>query len=544
MMKKAVRGRERMRKKERMRKFLFIIVVLASFCFMAAFYIRAAALNYGMEGDEVFSYISSTSLGGYKGICYLEDQTWYGGGYFRDALTAEGEERFNYKMVVENQAMDTHPPFYYLLLNAVASFFPGQFSRWFGIGLNILLMFPVWAGLYLLLQHFLRRRYVAAFFSTLFCCSYLSVSLVLFIRMYVLLTAVSLFQTWYHLKLYDEMKKEAVFSVRNHLKSYVLLGLLTFLGAWTHYYFIIYQCLLSFFFCTALLWRKKYSDLFRYVGTLAGSALIYVLLYPASLNHLFLKYRGRDAVHKLLKGNSLAGEVWEMFRLYNKELFHGLLLILAGILFVLTLALTVKGKMSWKAVGKGVFLVAPVGLYFFVISKASPFVTLRYIAPVTAVLFAAIVVWMFHLLKRLNIRHRTGRVVTVGICLAFIPVVIYWWKIPIKYGIFAEKRDVMFELSENSDFCIYVTGDEYNWKMWEDYIYYPLFDSLYFIDGTAKQPISDSRLASQDSLTIFIDSALEEEEILDYLREYLPYQSWELVYTAQYHSIYLAQQKT
>ncbi len=533
-----------MRKKERMRKFLFIIVVLASFCFMAAFYIRAAVLNYGMEGDEVFSYISSTSLGGYKGICYLEDQTWYEGGYFRDALTAEGEERFNYKMVVENQAMDTHPPFYYLLLNAVASFFPGQFSRWFGIGLNILLMFPVWAGLYLLLQHFLRRRYVAAFFSTLFCCSYLSVSLVLFIRMYVLLTAVSLFQTWYHLKLYDEMKKGAVFSVRNHLKSYVLLGLLTFLGAWTHYYFIIYQCLLSFFFCTALLWRKKYPDLFRYVGTLAGSALIYVLLYPASLNHLFLKYRGRDAVHKLLKGSSLAGEVWEMFRLYNKELFHGLLLILAGILFVLTLALTVKGKMGWKAVGKGVFLVAPVGIYFFVISKASPFVTLRYIAPVTAVLFAAIVVWMFHLLKRLNIRHRAGRVVTVGICLAFIPVTIYWWRTPIKYGFFAEKRDVISELAEKSDFCAYVTGDEYNWKMWEDYIYYPLFDGLYFIDGTAKQPISDSRFASQDSLTIFIDSALEEEEILDYLREYLPYQSWELVYTAQYHSIYLAQQKT
>ena len=541
MMRMAVRERDRMREKERMRRLFFIIVVCAIFCFMAAFYVRAAVLNYGMEGDEVFSYISASSLGGYKGICYLEDQTWYEGSYFRDALTAEGEERFNYKMVVENQAMDTHPPFYYLLLNVVVSFFPGQFSRWFGIGLNIFLMFLVWAGLYLLLQHFLHRRYMAAFFSTLFCCSYLSVSLVLFIRMYVLLTAVALFQTWYHLKLYDEMKKEAVFSGRSHLKSYMFLALLTFLGAWTHYYFIIYQCLLSFFFCAALLWQRKYSDVLRYSGTLAVSALIYVFLYPASLNHLFFKYRGRDAVHKLLKGSSLTGEVWEMFRLYNRELYHGMFLILAGILSLITLALIIKGKMRWKAIGKGVFLMAPLGIYFFVISKASPFVTLRYIAPVSPVLFAATVVWIFHLLKRLNICQRAGRVLTIGICLVFIPITVYWWERPIKYDFFAEKRDVIFELADETDFCVYVTGDEYNWKMWEDYIYYPLFEGLYFIDGTEKKPISDSRLISQDSLTIFIDSALDEDEILDYIGEYLPYQSCELVYTAQYHSIYLVQ---
>ena len=100
---------------------------------------------------------------------------------------------------------------------------------------------------------------------------------------------------------------------------------------------------------------------------------------------------------------------------------------------------------------------------------------------------------------------------------------------------------MIFELADETDFCVYVTGDEYNWKMWEDYIYYPLFEGLYFIDGTEKKPISDSRLISQDSLTIFIDSALDEDEILDYIGEYLPYQSCELVYTAQYHSIYLVQ---
>ena len=102
--------------------------------------------SYGLEGDELFCYISATSQGGWKGICFLDDQTWYDGDYFYQATVATGSERFNIPMVFENQTMDTHPPLYYTFLNIVCSFFPGQFSKWFGIGLNIF---------FLLLIHFL-----------------------------------------------------------------------------------------------------------------------------------------------------------------------------------------------------------------------------------------------------------------------------------------------------------------------------------------------------------------------------------------------------
>ena len=76
-------------------KWRFGILVCLIFGVLSVAYMMAALINYGMEGDEVFSYISSTSMGGYKGICYLEDQTWYDADYFRSALTADGEERFN-----------------------------------------------------------------------------------------------------------------------------------------------------------------------------------------------------------------------------------------------------------------------------------------------------------------------------------------------------------------------------------------------------------------------------------------------------------------
>lgn len=519
----------------------FIILIFFIFCFLSVLYIFAASQNYGMEGDEVFSYISSTSMGGYKGICYLDDQTWYDGSYFQNALTATGEERFNYKMVVENQAMDTHPPFYYLLLNFVTSIFPGQFSRWFGIGLNIFLMFFVWLGLYLLLEYFLHKRYLSAFLSTLFCCSYLAFSMVLFIRMYVLLMAICLFQAWYHLKLYAKMQGNAPLLFRQHWKSYIILMLLTICGAWTHYYFIIYQGLISCLFCGTLLIKKKQPNMFRYIICMAVSAVLYTLLYPASLNHLLFKYRGRDAVHKFLSGSSLFGEVFSMLRSYNERQYHGMLFGIVILLSIITLLLLFKHRLSLSTISKGCLLLLPLLIYFFGISKASPFIALRYITPVAPLLFAFIAVWAFRLLEHSALKPNVIRISTVFICIAFILICGYWWKSPLKENFYSEKRVKIEELSKISDNCIYVTGDEYNWKMWEDYIYYPLFDSLFFIDGQKKNPIQNERLSSQKNIVVFIDSALEQEEILKYLSESLPFTSYELMYTAQYNYIYLAQ---
>lgn len=518
----------------------FVILVFSIFCILAVFYVIAAITNYGMEGDEVFSYISSTSEGGYKGICFLNDQTWYDGSYFQNALTATGEERFNYNMVVENQSMDTHPPLYYLLLNFVASLFPGQFSRWFGIGLNIFLMFFVWIGLYLLLQYFLHKRALSIFFSTLFCCSYLAFSMVLFIRMYVLLMAICLFQTWYHLKLYDQIQAHSSFPFRTHWKAYISLSLLTICGAWTHYYSIIFQGLISCLFCVVLLFHKKRDDMLRYIGCMILSALLYLLLYPACINHLFFKYRGRDAVHKFLEGSSLLGEVSEMFNSYNESQYHGVLPWLVLVMLLITSILVIKKRLSFVSLLKGVALIIPACTYFFIISKASPFITLRYITPVAPLLYAALVIWIFRLLEKTKMNNGRKIIISFVLCVLFLPICIYRPTTPLKFNAFSEKRDVINKLSEISETCIYITGDEYNWKMWEDYIYYPLFDGLFFIDGNKQSPISDAKILSQENVVIFIDSVLDPDEILSYLSEYLPFSTYKQVYTAQYNYIYFA----
>lgn len=521
-------------------KFFLFISIITSFLLIIVINIIAAKFNYGMEGDEVFSYISSNSMGGFKEVCFLQDQTWYNSNYFSDALVATGNECYNFKMVVENQAMDTHPPLFYIFLNSVTSFFSGKFSRWFGVGLNIFFMLLVWIALYQLLYYFIHQQNLSMVYSTIFCCSRFSVNMVLFIRMYVLLMALCLAQTNLHLKTYDKMIEVTDFSFRKHRKDYILLSLWTILGAMTHYYFIIYQCLISILYVMGLLINKKKRNSIYYICSMIFSALIYIILYPAVLNHLFFKYRGRDAIHKFLKGSSLFNEIISMFNEYNSQVFKGLLIPVIILFTFFTILLLLYKKITLASIIHNIIYIIPVSIFFGGISKASPFVSIRYISPIVAVLFAFTVIWGVKIVNHTIVKKPTKNYLYTLTCLMFALICIYFYKIPIKEPFFAEKRDVMNYMADNTDYCVYISGDSYNWKMWEDYIYYPDFKGLFFIDGIAKKLIVDSKLYDLKNLTIFIDNSLDKDVIIDYLKCYLPYNDYNIKYISQYTYIIMA----
>ena len=503
------------------KKIRFSLAAFLLFTLIIIEHIYAGMTSYGMEGDEVFSYLSATSMGGYKTVCWLDDQTWYPGSYFMDSLTATGAERFNVKMVFENQAMDTHPPLYYLFLNIICSVFTGQFSRWFGIGLNLFFLFFVGAGLFLLLNYFLKNKYLSLVLSAVFCSSYLAVDMTLFIRMYVLLMALFLFQNWYHLVLFDKDERT--------VKNYIILGVITILGAMTHYYFLVYQCLIAVWYLFGIFMRSRKIE-WKYILTMAISGIIYVILYPASLNHIIFKYRGRDAVHKFLKETSLFGDLIDMFRQFNKQLFHGMFLPLVALMLIATVILLCRKKLDGKRILYYCFLILPSIIYFWGISKASPFVSIRYVSPVAALIFTFMVLWLKSLLSALP-GEKAGNII---LCTGLFLLAVYIPGQEIKIPTFQEKADVCEKLSATCDNCVYITGDEYNWKMWEDYVLYPQFDGLYFIDGQKLTDIKDEKLLEQKQLVVFIDRTLDREKICDYLKQFLPELSYQDVYETSY----------
>ncbi len=499
----------------------FTLAAILLFSLIIIENIYAGMNNYGMEGDEVYSYLAATSMGGDRAVCLLEDQTWYPGSYFMDSLTATGAERFNVKMVFENQAMDTHPPLYYLFLNFICSLFTGQFSRWFGIGLNLFFLFFVGAGLFLLLNYFLKNKYLSLVLSAVFCSSYLAVNMTLFIRMYVLLMAFFLFQNWYHLVLFDKAERT--------VKNYVILGVITFFGAMTHYYFLVYQCMIAVWYLFSF-WMKSKKIEWKYILTMGISGITYIIIYPASLNHLIFKYRGREAVHKFLKETSLFRDLIGMFKQFNGQLFHGMFLPLFVLMLFATVILLLCKKIDGRKILHYCFLILPSIIYFWGISKASPFVTIRYISPVAALIFTFMVLWLKAILSVMP-SEKAGNII---LCIGLFLLAVYVPGQQIKILTFQEKAELCEGFSAECENCVYITGDEYNWKMWEDYVLYPQFDGLYFIDGQKLADIKDEKLLGQKQLVVFIDHALDKEKICDYLKQFLPDLSYEDVYETSY----------
>ena len=114
---------------------IFICVLLIQIIFMI-FY---CDMKKGYFVDELWSYGLSNS--------YYHAQIWEDGALdnpeispdmFKEYMTVNEGEAFKFGSVIYNQTHDSHPPLFYMVLHAISSCFPGQFSKWFGLIPNLL----------------------------------------------------------------------------------------------------------------------------------------------------------------------------------------------------------------------------------------------------------------------------------------------------------------------------------------------------------------------------------------------------------------------
>mgnify|MGYP000334027662 CR=1 FL=1 len=123
------------------RNWYLILGMLLLVQLIAIFYFGSK--KAGFHYDEYYSYYSSNvSIG-----LVPTDREWKPGSEIADEFRVLPGQRFQYGTVTRMQTYDVHPPFYYLLLHTVCSLFPGRFSKWSGIGLNIVLFVLSWSVL-------------------------------------------------------------------------------------------------------------------------------------------------------------------------------------------------------------------------------------------------------------------------------------------------------------------------------------------------------------------------------------------------------------
>ena len=213
--------------------------------------------------------------------------TWVSGQEYRDYLTATENSRFNYASVYYNQRGDVHPPLFYLILHTLCSFFPGVYSKWFGLVMNAFLMLMALITLWRLTKKYLGGDEAALLCVAVYGLSVGFVSTAVFIRMYALLTWMILLCLEAHL---DLLQSDFVMTGKRarHLILVILLGYLT------HYYFVLYVLVLAAVSVVCMAVRRKWKCVLQYAITTGLTGLIGIVIWPFSIKHVLWGYRGQD----------------------------------------------------------------------------------------------------------------------------------------------------------------------------------------------------------------------------------------------------------
>lgn len=339
--------------------FKLVACLALAVCLLAAF--RTGQAKRGYHVDEYYSYGLANSY--YKPFPDDYNQ-WLSPDYYRDYLTTSEEERFSYGSVYYNQTQDVHPPFYYMLLHAVSSFFPGSFSKWLGLGLNFLIYALILLVLYFFLRDLLANQWLALAFASFYGLSVGGLSSFVYIRMYLLL---ALLQLVFAYVAYKYLKAPSQ-------KLLLAAMATTVLGGLTQYYYYIFAGILTAGLFALQSLGKEVKAASQFVLGQALSVLACVAIFPSTLDHLLNSDRGNEVVGNLL-GAQQVDQVRAFYQVIMDQLFVGYGHVVLG------LALLAVIILSWyrDALASFLLLALPTTLGVALIALVSPYPSARYI---------------------------------------------------------------------------------------------------------------------------------------------------------------------
>ncbi|MCM1126133.1 MAG: hypothetical protein NC429_06630 [Lachnospiraceae bacterium] len=539
--------------KKRKQQYLLAMAVLL--LLQTAVLLYYGGRKAGFHEDELYTYYSSNKTAG----LFVNDRQWTEQSEIRNDFVVLNGERFRYDVVRQMQSWDVHPPFYYFCFHTVCSLFPGVFSKWLGIAVNVIF----YVGSYLLLAYAVylavrcgsggsageeQNRKKAREMSFLVCLfwgfSGAVISGVMFIRMYQLLTFFVLLCLTLHLR--------AVFRQDFRFRSFLFPMMITvFLGFLTQYYYIIFHFFLGAGFCFYLLRNKRMKELFLYGFSCAAGLLAALVYYPSALSHIFRGYRGTEAVSEFGDASNTIDRLRFFLGLFDDYVMNGTLSvwILAIALLAVTLGyLKKRGKLSGRGMNPAVclMLVTAAG-YFFVVSKTALLLgetSNRYQLPVYGILCFLIIYGMWSCIEGLSavwtgrkktwrgtealqkkeLLHQDGgnslKILLTALCLILLLIdgtALWHGRV---FFLYEEERETMEFVKEHRDVPVIVFYNEASgdhiWWLSDELMEYP---RVYLAGMGNPEPLADETIRNSDSLLVYLTDYEDGEECLEGLLE-------------------------
>lgn len=307
------------------RHFMLLRVITVVTVLLVLFFFSLKKQGFYIDEYYLYTFANGTQQG-----IDIRTGEWNDTSGYLSQLISEGDENFHFRQVYQIESeQGVHPPLYYYLLHFVSSVFTGVFSKWIGLSINLILMIPIMILVCKLAWKLSsENECVTLITMLLYGLSPATISMVVLVRMYLLLSLWTLFYAYIHVA---DLEREKL-SVGRFLFPVLLCG---FFGFLTQYFFVVIMFFITFTYAFYLLFfSRRVKDAFIYGATAATSLVCTYFVWPVSVFHIFKGYRGKGAVSQLKD----ISHFWERLLLHlqylNKMVFGGVLMFFVPLLLI------------------------------------------------------------------------------------------------------------------------------------------------------------------------------------------------------------------
>lgn len=443
--------------------------------------------------------------------------TWRSSDEANDYLTIQPKDALNYGMVYYNQSRDIHPPLFYFLVHTVSIFFMGHFSKYIIFGINLVFMvLSLWTIKNIFEK--LDKKYLIIPTLILYGFSMGAISTVIFQRMYSMLNFFVLIFISANI---DIIKKD--FDIDKKLWN--KLTWIVLLGFWTQYYFCIVAGVVAVLVLIGVIRKQGKQGAIMYILKYLKMAVIGVLFYPLSINHIFFSYRG---VGKAEMARGFEEKLVEYLNMIGYS-FSVPVLAIAICLILFGMVVAVKSVMD-KKIDKNVLgasaIIFSVICYVCVIVKVSPELQdaniIRYIMCVLPLIIISILLLIDTVIKNKNVLKYS----LVGISLVISVYGLMFSEPAFLYKGYAKYLEIAEENKE--DKFVYVGDTVFNHiQSMPEFATYS--ESLILNENQLDVLENDSKLSEENEFILSIKKYKGADEILAKVIEKTGFSNYEVL---------------
>ncbi len=248
------------------------------------------------------------------------------------------------------------------------------------------------------------------------------------------------------------------------------------------------------------------------------TAVASLIIWPYSIKHLFFGYRGQGALDNLTKISQFVQNIGQYILKLNRFAFNGtlfFLVVLAVMIFIYKKLSTDKKLNKDKNVYLQIIII-PALAYFLIAAVASPWIELRYIAPICGLTFIIAIFYLYSLIKFFE-KEKTRNIFMVFILASVLLAPICLRIEP--ETMFTDKKEIVSKLEGELNLpTIFFFNSSHN-RFLDDILLFAKIDNSYIakdMDMTEEniQKVFENKDISK-GIIVFINGGQENDKVLE-----------------------------